>query len=340
MDRRATSHRISSSLDSWLPDAVRESSAYEAGTYLLRQAREHRRISSAAHHEVSERLDTFDRRWGPYKDDPESDGSPVFLLSVGWRSGSTLLQRLIDTSGDILLWGEPYNRSDILRHTMDQYLPLDDAYPAEGHLVRGNDVGALSERWIASIVPDPTQLRAAHRFMFLRLYQTTATELGRNRWGLKEVRYGFEEARFLQWLFPSAKFVIIHRNPYDTYQSYRGRYSAPWYKHYPTAPIIGPRSFGEHWRRLAEGLVLPSGRSLDSLVVRYEDLIECGEPVDDDVVSRLEEFLGIEVDRSTLGVRIRGLGHPPRRCSTQELRALGRYVEPTASVLGYHAPVY
>ena len=41
---------------------------------------------------------------------PESDtAAPIFLLSAGWRSGSTLLQRLIMSDKNVLIWGEPYD---------------------------------------------------------------------------------------------------------------------------------------------------------------------------------------------------------------------------------------
>src|SRR5882757_9964150 len=32
---------------------------------------------------------------------------PIFLLATGWRSGSTLLQRILVTDPKVLLWGEP-----------------------------------------------------------------------------------------------------------------------------------------------------------------------------------------------------------------------------------------
>src|SRR5258708_2685540 len=35
------------------------------------------------------------------------DECPIFLLATGWRSGSTLLQRIVSTDPNVLLWGEP-----------------------------------------------------------------------------------------------------------------------------------------------------------------------------------------------------------------------------------------
>ncbi len=32
---------------------------------------------------------------------------PIFVLTSGWRSGSTLLQRIVVTDPKLLIWGEP-----------------------------------------------------------------------------------------------------------------------------------------------------------------------------------------------------------------------------------------
>ena len=40
-------------------------------------------------------------------DDGDDVDEPVFLFSAGWRSGSTLLQRLIMSDASIFVWGEP-----------------------------------------------------------------------------------------------------------------------------------------------------------------------------------------------------------------------------------------
>ena len=38
--------------------------------------------------------------------------SPIFLLATGWRTGSTLLQRILVTDPHLLLWGEPLGAND------------------------------------------------------------------------------------------------------------------------------------------------------------------------------------------------------------------------------------
>src|SRR5262245_32576620 len=41
-------------------------------------------------------------------DENEDGAAPIFLLSSGWRSGSTLVQRLINSDSSVLMWGEPF----------------------------------------------------------------------------------------------------------------------------------------------------------------------------------------------------------------------------------------
>ena len=50
------------------------------------------------------------------KDDREE---PIFLLSAGWRSGSTLLQRLMMSDSRVLIWGEPYDECGTIQALAD-----------------------------------------------------------------------------------------------------------------------------------------------------------------------------------------------------------------------------
>ena len=57
--------------------------------------------------------DEVDSTWG-LKPLPDSC-APVFLIASVWRTGSTLTQRLIVSSKDILMWGEPFADSSIIQ---------------------------------------------------------------------------------------------------------------------------------------------------------------------------------------------------------------------------------
>ena len=44
-----------------------------------------------------------------------ADDAPIFLLSAGWRSGSTMLQRLLMSDPGVLIWGEPYDECGLVQ---------------------------------------------------------------------------------------------------------------------------------------------------------------------------------------------------------------------------------
>ena len=44
----------------------------------------------------------------------DSNAQPIFIFAAIWRSGSTLLQRLLCSDPSLILWGEPYTDTDLL----------------------------------------------------------------------------------------------------------------------------------------------------------------------------------------------------------------------------------
>lgn len=47
---------------------------------------------------------------------------PVFLLASGWRTGSTLLQRLLCSHPDVHIWGENRGLCDVLEQLYRELL--------------------------------------------------------------------------------------------------------------------------------------------------------------------------------------------------------------------------
>ncbi len=52
------------------------------------------------------------------------DESPIFIFSSGWRAGSTYLQRLVMSSGKVLIWGEPFDKSDLIQSLSTSMIPF------------------------------------------------------------------------------------------------------------------------------------------------------------------------------------------------------------------------
>ena len=66
-----------------------------------------KRISGPSVKQLGETIAALDARARQAPDAKSDTESPIFLLSTGWRAGSTLLQRILVTDPRLLLWGEP-----------------------------------------------------------------------------------------------------------------------------------------------------------------------------------------------------------------------------------------
>ena len=260
-------------------------------------------------------------------DDTES---PIFLLSAGWRSGSTMLQRLLMSDPSVLIWGEPYDECGLMQALAAGVKAFRPGWPPREYFYDGTAPGRLTGEWIANLFPALADWRAGQRAMLDASFAQPARRTGASRWGLKEVRLTAEHCAYLRWIYPKAKFVLLYRDPLEAYRSY-SRYGRSWYDTFPDKPVLTPRHFGLHWQRLMTGF-LRDAKALDALLVKYEDLVGGHFPLD-----RLDQYLGIEVDRTVLGNKV---GSSERGGEKAHVNALERWllrraVGPVAAELGY-----
>jgi len=225
-------------------------------------------------------------------DTPDSIGSdyydePIFILSAGWRSGSTLLQRMLFEDDELMVWGEPYHRSNIIDSLLSQLTSLQSEWPPKNYYAPEFSNDNLSEQWIANCWPNITCLRRAHLSYFKSLFEEPLEGLSKSKWGVKEVRWGRRHVKYLKWLYPKAKFVYLCRNPFDAYASFY-HYPRAAFLSWPDEPILIAKQYARMWLSMVsefEGLQAEGY----GMLVKYENL------KDPATLIKLEQYLGGKV---------------------------------------------
>jgi hypothetical protein len=256
--------------------------------------------------------------------------SPIFLLSAGWRSGSTLLQRLIMSDPRVMIWGEPYDECGLIQSMADSMKAFRPGWPPQKYFYDGTPPDQLTGAWIANLFPAAEDWRQSQRALFERLFAEPAKRAGAERWGIKEVRLTGDHCRYLRWLYPNAKFVFLYRNPFDAYRSYC-RYGRNWYSTFPHEPVFTAHAFGKHWRHLVDSFLRES-TAMTALLVKYERLV-----CDPSIVDDLNCYLNIIADRSVLQHQVGSSAGRGSKTVVSSLDTwlLRRATAPTAEKLDY-----
>lgn len=255
------------------------------------------------------------------------DEAPVFVLSAGWGSGSTLLQRLIMSDERTLLWGEPLDHAVPVMRMAQMLAPIQDRWPRDSYFASLDAPGSLKNQWVANLTPPIAELRSAHRAFLQTWLGRIARESGRERWGLKEVRLTADHARYLSWLFPRARFVFLFRDVIKSWASCR---HVKWYSVWPEYRVASPGSFAHHWRHLVQGF-REAQAELGAQLVRYEDLVS--NQVD---LEALATYLGTSrLDPAVLDVRLGARSERRAQPTTNELAILHGITDELRDELGY-----
>jgi hypothetical protein len=252
---------------------------------------------------------------------------PVFVLSTGGRTGSTLVQRLFISTHRVLVWGEHNGLLGSRLFDVVRGMENWTVRQGRGQLAYLDEHGY--QGFIPNVNPGAAIFAAATRRFFDASLGKEAYRRGYRRWGFKEIRYGREEALFLQQLYPEAAFVLVFRNPRDCLRSIK---STTWYKR----DFGGdPRKFLQNWGRLSEELLSAAEDLRRCCAVRYEQLIEDHEGH----IGRLAKIAGIGedlFDRAVFSDRARGTACPPKNLDAADVAALASdKLRRIAEKLGY-----
>jgi len=206
---------------------------------------------------------------------PPSDDNPLFLASIGWRTGSTLMQRIMMTDPNILMWGEPMDRSVFLQRITDGLSAVIDDWPASDTWISHRQGIDLSSDWVATLSPDAGDLKAGLLALTDTWLAKPARARGFSRWGVKDVRMSGQDGMMLRWLYPNSKFVLIVRHPVSSFHSimqYDLRPGWGLWARWPDRFIDGLETYAALWNGLALSWIAVADR-LGVKIVRYEDLV-------------------------------------------------------------------
>ena len=145
---------------------------------------------------------------------------PVVLLGSG-RCGSTLLQAVLNSNPEFLIWGE---HNGILRQIAAAYFQAFrsiSGFPDELTLDAAERIQRLRDQDRSTAwdnLFDRDGLRERFRIFLRSLF---ADPSGRSlRWGFKEIRYGRGShdlvLPLIRECFPAVRFIFLIREPYDT----------------------------------------------------------------------------------------------------------------------------
>jgi hypothetical protein len=150
--------------------------------------------------------------------------APVFVLGHA-RSGTTLLQRVLNSYDDVLVWGE---HAGVLRPLADAYFTglatpnlFKHARPL-AEVLRDSAAASSWQAWMTWLGPDewPVAFRRMAEVLFVPDGLPT-----KRVWGFKEIRYGADAGdrtlEFLHALWPDALFAFVVRDPMNTFASHR-----------------------------------------------------------------------------------------------------------------------
>jgi hypothetical protein len=274
---------------------------------------------------IADGLATVQQRWPELR--PHCDAAPVFVLAAGWRSGSTLLQRLLFP--ECFVWGEPLGHALPVAGLSEPLRAITPHWPQPHFFYQGEPPDRLAERFVANLYPSMADWVRAQQAWFREWLERPALAAGSPRWGLKEVRLTIDDARYLHWLFPRAKFLFLHRNPFDAWRSFVARRNLgwKWFYRWPDQPLT-VELYGRLWREQVSGFVAGHD-DVGGLLVRYDDLV-AGR------LDPIQDYLGFPLNWKALELNPSDAG--PRQSadlSADEHDALLREVGDWAERLGY-----
>ncbi|MFT5167573.1 MAG: hypothetical protein ACI8P3_002811 [Saprospiraceae bacterium] len=221
---------------------------------------------------------------------------PICIASPTRRSGTTLLQRLLSSASNALIYGETcandFNMLCNLLSSKEMLLSQNkDWHKSQLQSVLQGEVN----KWIPDLMPEIDGYLQAYKNMILSLadhYGSAAGKAGRPIWGMKMPEWYPVGLLLMQKLMPGTKILYLHRNLKDCVRSAK-----------KIEMVIGPdeiQRFCQTWRQFTDyAKVNFTGDQVMHLA--YEELIN--DP--GKWIPAIEKFTGaIGIDRTVMRTKV------------------------------------
>lgn len=226
--------------------------------------------------------------------------SPIFIFASGHRCGSTLLQRILNSNPNILIWGE---QNGLLSYFIDSNIMLRE-WESSVSESRKVFLNSGYDNFSANMMPEDYEIRDSAIAYISTLFGIPASKQNRSIWGFKEVRYGMKIAMFLQECFPKARFIHLTRNLEDCFLSMK-RWEVDaqnaWNRNWTLQSI-------EKWEIINRSFLEYKDALSKIITVRYEDMIADR----DQFLHLLEDFLDLpqnSFDSEVFEKKLRTIGN-------------------------------
>ncbi|HEX8144797.1 MAG TPA: sulfotransferase [Pyrinomonadaceae bacterium] len=246
-----------------------------------------------------------------------SELNPLIVTAPSIRSGTTLLQRLLCSSSNALIYGEECGKDmelslQLYASKVAVYSHAGQRFAADLKRVLEGDVND----WILDLMPElDGYIGALGRAYFsgLAYCRDYAALVGRPVWGIKYPGWSPHVIRLIRQVMPKSRFIIIYREIEDCLRSAKARRS-----------VNSEAEAGQFCKAWAQNLTFMLGLSDDSsvLLLKYAELVK--EP--ERVIESLAEFADVRE------MRLEILSHKINTWVDAEVSMAQRpgYIEPVA----------
>jgi len=218
---------------------------------------------------------------------------PVIVTAPTARNGITLLQRLLNSTRQTIVFGENVQLVETLPALVAANHSLHYNMGPQIRQSREKFLHETTEYWSSNLWPETEPMMRLSFETFYKavaIYDGSARQYGFHQWGIKNPMTSTQMIHRLAQLMPNARFVLIYRNPFEVVASAKARRF-----------VQSEQQVADYARQWQERLNAATQQQDRLLMVKYEDLTANG----DAEIGRLEGFTGVPgIDRKVLSRKI------------------------------------